>query len=57
VPDVAETRHVQARIPVDLFEVLEDARIETGQTRTELIVAAIADHLGVESGSEPDDGE
>jgi hypothetical protein len=54
VPDVAETRHVQARIPVDLFEILEDARLETGQTRTELIVAAIADHLGVESESEPD---
>ena len=54
MPDVAETRHVQARIPVDLFEILEDARLETGQTRTELIVAAIADHLGVES--ESDDG-
>jgi len=54
VPDVAETRHVQARIPVDLFEILEDARIETGQTRTELIVAAIADHLGLESESESD---
>ena len=49
---------MQARIPVDLFEILEDARIETGQTRTELIVAAIAYHLGLESGSESEsDGE